>query len=347
MLSDVRGETALIRILQLRRVFARAFAVFALHRWGSASTVAHYASVSGDVTGPYERVSTAVGSFAHNPAVIAVPNSDPYLMFHIGIGCWSEDIPWHCNYTSMPQCVNGTTSLHPEHNPLPNPPNLTRAGTHVATSLDGPWEPVNSSWTLPRCGNNPAPLFLANGSFMMACHEPMAHGESNCPNSSLTYLATSITTDWRTGPYVYQCLNLTNHAYVHGNTTFTVASEDPHLYQDARGHLHMISHNQSPCYDGPAVAGWWGADVRGCGAHFFSNDGGNSWHFQWDHAVYNGTVMYADGVSMQYKRERPKLVQDAKGNLVALANGISLALVDRFLPGNDAACTLVVRVAAT
>ena len=63
--------------------------------------------------------------------------------------------------------------------------------------------------------------------------------------------------------------------------------------------------------------------------------------------MYNGTVEYTDGTTHTYKRERPKLVQDAKGNIVALANGVSLALVDRFAPGDDAACTLVAHVGNT
>jgi hypothetical protein len=249
--------------------------------WGAVSTVAHYVSQGGGVGGPYSRVGTAVGSEAHNPVVVPVPDSGEFLMFHIYIACNSEGV-WACNYTALPHCTNGTTPLHPgAGGAVPTPANLTRAFTHVAASLEGPWTPVNSSWTLPYCSNNPAPLFLANGSFMMACHEPMAPGESNCTTSSLTYLATSTTKDWRTGPYVHQCLNLTNYEYRHGNQTFQAASEDPHLYQDARGNLHMLSHNQSPCYDGPQVAGWWGADVRGCGAHYFSDDGGASWSFQW------------------------------------------------------------------
>ena len=105
----------------------------------------------------------------------------------------------------------------------------------------------------------------------------------------------------------------------------------------------MLTHNQSPCYSGPIEAAFFGADVRGCGGHFYSADEGASWYFSW-HASYNGTVAFRDGRTRTYKRERPKLVQDAQGNIVALANGIGVALVDAFAAPNDTACTLVAGV---
>jgi hypothetical protein len=109
---------------------------------------------------------------------------------------------------------------------------------------------------------------------------------------------------------------------------------------DKRGHLHVISHNQSPCYSG-TKAPFFGADVRGCGAHFFSADLGRTWTFAW-HAVYNGTVVYADGTNQRYKRERPKVVQDpTTKELIALATGVGVEILDAFAPGNDAACSLV------
>ena len=113
--------------------------------WGSQSQIAHYTSPS--LAGPYRRVDTAVGPFAHNPVVIATPPGSvgpeaAYLLFHIGIGCDSAGVH-ACNYSSMPACENGTTPLHakPSHQPAPNPPGLTRARTHIAANLSGPWEP--------------------------------------------------------------------------------------------------------------------------------------------------------------------------------------------------------------
>lgn len=93
------------------------------------------------MTGPYTRASTVVGPWSHNPVIIAVPDSPPaYLLFHIGIGCTTEGVH-SCNYTRMPTCTNGTTpvDVHAGTVPVPNPANLTRAHTHMAESLDGPW----------------------------------------------------------------------------------------------------------------------------------------------------------------------------------------------------------------
>lgn len=46
---------------------------------------------------------------------------------------------------------------------------------------------------------------------------------------------------------------------------------------------------------------------------------------------------------MRYKRERPKVVQDPVTlDIIALATGIGVEIVDAFAPGDDAACSLVV-----
>lgn len=305
--------------------------------WGSVSQVAHWAS--GSLVGPYRRVGTAVGVFAHNPSVVAAPDAS-LLMWHIGIGCDSAGVH-ACNYTRMPSCANGSTPPHPQPppEPVPNPPNLARAAVHAAARLGGPWASVPPSWKLPGC-NNPSPLFLRNGSLMVMCHGPY----SQCPQGGgLSFFTSLAAADWREGPYAFHCLNIVNPTFTFNGTVFHPANEDPHLYQDARGALHVLTHNQSPCYSGPIAAAFYGADVRGCGGHFFSADGGLSWTFSW-RAAYNGTVRFTDGRSMVYKRERPKLVQDARGAIIALANGVGPALVDAFQPGNDTACTLVVAV---
>ena len=311
--------------------------------WSSQSQVAHYKSAA--LLGPYTRVDTAVAAFAHNPVVIAAPpsSSDPnvsFLMWHIGLGCDSAGVHV-CNYDKMPSCLNGSTPLHPQppSSHVPVPPNVTRAATHVAASLDGPWRATPSEWTVPTC-NNPAPLFLRNGSLMVICHGSYAQ----CPLGGGLSFYTSLSADWQRGEYGFRCVTVNNPNYTNSNgTVFHPANEDPHLYQDGRGALHVLTHNQSPCYSGPVEAGFYGADVRGCGGHFFSADNGESWSFAW-HAAYNGSVAFTDGRRMVYKRERPKVVQDARGAIVALATGVGIALVDAFAAGNDTACTLVAAV---
>lgn len=314
--------------------------------WGSQSQVAHYQSNTA-MTGPYVRVDTAVGAFAHNPAVIAVtPTTSEnvsYLMYHIGIGCDSAGVH-ECNYTRLPACQNGSTPLHPQppHSPIPPPPNVTRATTHAAASLAGPWMETPAGWDLPSC-NNPSPLLLSNGSLMVVCHG--SYSQCTYKSGGLS-LYTSLTRDWMRGGFGFRCLPLLNYNYTFNGTLFHPANEDPHLYEDSRGNLHILTHNQSPCYSGPTAAAFYGADVRGCGGHFFSEDFGESWTFAW-HAAYNGTVVFTDGTSKTYKRERPKVVQDDKRNIIGLSTGVGVALVDAFAAGNDTACTLVAAVAAT
>ena len=75
------------------------------------------------------------------------------------------------------------------------------------------------------------------------------------------------------------CVNVTSGAsHSFNGTVFHPANEDPNLYMDKRGNLHVITHNQSPCYSG-AKAPFFGADVRGCGAHFFSADMGQRFSY--------------------------------------------------------------------
>ena len=51
---------------------------------------------------------------------------------------------------------------------------------------------------------------------------------------------------------------------------------------------------------------------------------------------------YNDGTQMRYKRERPKVVQHpVNGDIIAIANGIGVEILDSFAPGNDSACSLV------
>ena len=118
------------------------------------------------------------GPFSHNPVVVAIPPATlpldfSFLMLHIGRGCASTG-SHSCNYDGIPSCTNGTTPFHPHPgHGIPTPPNLTYASTHLAATLDGPWLPMPSGWSIPQCSNNPAPLFLANGSLMIMCHSPL------------------------------------------------------------------------------------------------------------------------------------------------------------------------------
>jgi hypothetical protein len=51
---------------------------------------------------------------------------------------------------------------------------------------------------------------------------------------------------------------------------------------------------------------------------------------------------YDDGTHMRYKRERPKVVQDPVTlDIIAVATGVGVEILDAFAAGDDAACSLV------
>lgn len=122
---------------------------------------------------------------------------------------------------------------------------------------------------------------------MVMCHEPMAPWLTCAgPASGGLSFATSLTANWTHGPWGFRCVNVSNPTHRVGNASWTLANEDPHLYGDPRGGLHVLTHNQSPGYQNES---WFGGDVRGDGGHFFSGDGGETWAFTW-HAAYSGLV---------------------------------------------------------
>lgn len=310
--------------------------------WGGCSQGALWRA-NASVTGPYERVRTVIGPYSHNVWPFKV-NSSLYLLFHIGIGCDTAGVH-ACNYTRMPTCTNGSTwppKPPPGTQRVENPVDLSRATLFVAPAPGGPWAAAPRNWTLPTCSNNPTAVILRNGSMMLMCHEPFA-GLACKPAANYLYTATSLTPDWAHGAWAARCVHTNNPTLTVGNATFTAYNEDPHLYVDPRGNLHALMHNQGPCYSG-ANASFYGADVRGCGGHMYSTDGGESWTFTW-RAAYNGTVVFDDGTAVRYRRERPKLVVDDAGAPFALATAVSLNVrVEAFQPGEDAACTLVSRL---
>ena len=308
--------------------------------WGGCSQGALWRATNASVVGPYERVGTVIGPYAHNVWPFRV-NASLYLLFHIGIGCDSVGVH-ACNYTRMPTCTNGSTwpAKPPQGtHPVENPSGLSRASLFTASEPAGPWSPAPRNWTLPICSNNPTAVILRNGSMMLMCHEPFAG--LNCkPAVNYLYTATSLTRDWAFGAWAARCVHTNNPNVTVNNITFSAFNEDPHLFLDPRGGLHALTHNQGPCYSG-ANASFYGADVRGCGGHMFSTDGGETWNFTW-HAAYNGTVSFTDGTAVRYRRERPKLVVDDNGSPIALATALSLNIFpEAFQPGEDAACTLV------
>jgi hypothetical protein len=89
-------------------------------------------------------------------------------------------------------------------------------------------------------------------------------------------------------------------------------AEDPHIYMDKRGNLHMLAH--SLCSKWP--------HCPAVGGHAASADGGLTWHYSGE-ATYNTTVLYEDGNSVTYsRRERPEMLLGEHGEPTHLITGV-------------------------
>ncbi|KAI0015020.1 hypothetical protein F4780DRAFT_130638 [Xylariomycetidae sp. FL0641] len=97
----------------------------------------------------------------------------------------------------------------------------------------------------------------------------------------------------------------------------TERSEDPFLWQDKRGHWHMLVHYMIDIdlgLKGPRV-----------GAHAFAKDWRGPWTFNNRTLAYNTTVRFTDATELEYyRRERPKLYFSDDGLVTPLylVNGV-------------------------
>eukprot|EP00041_Stephanoeca_diplocostata_P020352 m.453628 g.453628 ORF g.453628 m.453628 type:complete len:513 (+) comp21552_c0_seq2:152-1690(+) len=160
---------------------------------------------------------------------------------------------------------------------------------HTATSPDGPFSPLQTDY--PSC-NNPSPWKMKNGTLVVACTwriitAPKPEG----PWTELAPITISPTT--RKG--------------------VSAAWEDPFLWQDERGHWHILSHTYTREGAGP---------LNSISGHLFSRD-----LIHWSVAPlepYGNVVQYADGTNQTFSTmERPKLYFNTEGVPTHLTNGVS------------------------
>ena len=208
-----------------------------------------------------------------------------YAIFHIGGGDGLPDGGQNCTKPGSEQhSVN--QSVYAEAR-------ATAGSTiHVASSLDGPWEPLTPN-LLGGC-NNPAPWVHKNGTIFIVCGASLKR-------------ATSIHGPWET-------VALINPS----GTRVSGHYEDPYLYIDRRGHFHLLYHvyETHPAYEcvDATVA-----------AHAFSPDG-FSWYTS-DVQPYTTQVVLSSGEKITVStRERPKLFFAADGTPTHLLNGVCSAL---------------------
>jgi hypothetical protein len=255
-----------------------------LDYWSPMSRIIRAESRTGPA-GPYAFAQEVVGTFAHNPTVVWSAAEQLYLMYHIG-----------CPYPQPASCST------PHFSCAPGDGANAESGITVRTSKDlrswqrlpgyalgvapGAWDEDNT---------NPSALVLANGSVVLAYRGCPAE----CRGAELLGLALA---PCAAGPYTR-----TSPA---ASILPQDATEDPNLWQDARGHWHMLSHSLEP-------GGGWGGGPK-VGRHAFARDLLGSWTWGNTSLAYSTTVAYTDGtVDVLNRRERPQLLF-AEASLLSL-----------------------------
>lgn len=262
-----------------------------LNHWGSNSQVSH--AVSDAPNGLYTYVDAALPVWSHNPQVVpfTTNTSTPMLaLFHIGAANGGN--PANCTKEAVES--GATIGDHlASRRAAKQALRATSTGTgsvlHQASSVAGPWEPVNPQ--PPSC-NNPAPYFHPNGTWYLLC--------SN--GGMELYTAPSLTGPWT-------LLTEVATGGVQG------VYEDPYLYRDARGNWHAIFHvydASTPCGEclSPVVSG-----------HSYSQDGIN-WRAS-PVSPFGNVIQLTNGRNLTVStRERPKLAFNAAGEPEYLINGV-------------------------
>ena len=243
-----------------------------LGSWGTQSRIDH--AIADDPMDRFAFVSTALPKEAHNASPLKYEVNGSYVIFHVG-------------------AANGTGGAS--------------TFAHFSDSVDGPWHALGNS--LANC-NNPAPVFLSNGSTLVLC--------------SVGGYALYHTSDLFHGNGWTKSLDLTlppswsqPMPYGHGK-----AYEDPFLWQDARGNLHMLHHlydfrNGFPL--DPAAP-----HPLQVSAHAFSAPPFLEWHYNIDAQPYDPRITFENGTVQNFSTwERPHLLFDAKTRTPThLINGV-------------------------
>ena len=238
--------------------------------------------------GPYRHVDTVRAPFSHSVQAIGPTPDGFYVLYFIGLP----------DSAAVIDCAaNGV----PPHYVHPNPPSMNVLSVAWARSLAGPWASrplfspnasAPSAWDCAK--TNPAPLLLSNGTVLLAFRStPCPGGGGNGGE----YLGLASASHWNTTIYSVR------GAPAVAPSDGTGYHEDPCLFEDARGRLHMISHNQGP----NNVCNRTGS--QSCGAHLYSRDG-SSWAVS-KSAVYDLLELKNGTAILPATRQRPQLVLDA------------------------------------
>ena len=244
--------------------------------------------------GPFTDAAVVLGVFCHNPTIRRAVDGT-YVLFHIG-----QDDPTraHNCSSSAQTCASN------------QPPPLPTDGRGFLTYLSaphpaGPWTPRGSAafsgagrgwlgWV-----SNPSVHFFSNGSALLAFRAKVMPGGAQRSASlpvgeEVIGLATA--PHW-SGPYTLAV----GHPIV-------ASHEDPHVWADRRGNLHLLSH--------------------GAANHWFTSPGALGNWTQASAPAYGFGFQWANGSAAQaLRRERPQLFFSEDGSMTPLAftTGVTLA----------------------
>lgn len=172
------------------------------------------------------------------------------------------------------------------------------SGLHSASSPFGPWSPVAAYHSM-NC-NNPSPWVLANKTILLLCTWEI------------------YTAPKPEGPYTVLPQHGNTLSNLNTNSSCGHASgrcwEDPFLFQDERGHWHILSHTYTEQGAGP---------LNSISGHLFARDVHGPWTVS-PVEPYSNIVRYTDGTEQTFSTvERPKLVFNERGVPTHLINGVS------------------------
>ena len=270
--------------------------------WLSNSEIVHATSPS--PTGAFVTDSVVWGVWAHEPTVMRAPTGEFVMLWTGNNGTG----PLPVRGGQQCACLDGSTPPTCTTGRNWSIPLLTYMSYAVFPA--GPWSPpLLIPSVAPLIDTNMAGVILSNGTFVGLWRDNS--GQTPGPSA----LHRVVAADWRQ-PATY----VEDGAY-------QLNEEDPTVWFDLRGGLHVLTH-------------------AGCqGRHGFSSDGGLNWQYsaQGNGIAFGCGIELINGTQLRVRRrERPHAVLDAKGRLVAITSAVQP--VDA--AGGDLTFTTSVPVAA-
>jgi len=175
----------------------------------------------------------------------------------------------------------------------------------VAKQLDGEWKSLgivlgaNKNNTWDQDTTNPSPYPLNNGSVVLVYRGC----PYNCWGGS-EMINVAFSPSGLAGPYVR----------LRESPIFRDANEDPFVWQDPRGHWHMLLHSLE------SNGGFGGPNV---GRHAFARRFEGPWTFWSRTLAFTVAAKFTDGSRIDFhRRERPQLFFDEKGDPKYLITGV-------------------------